>query len=134
MKALILLAVLTMVGTALAAPGEAEPKKKDGVCVTLTVPDGSWSMSLTEAREVDGEVWVMAQLTKAPGMAIMMLRVLTETLDLDPGDRDVRVLVAGKAWKWPNKEAYTFLSEKPEGERKKILKAFQAGQRLHPPE
>ena len=130
MKVLITVVLVLAVGTVAFSQQTEGRILPPVVSVAVLVPDGGWSITITEAREVSGEVWVLAQLKKAPGMSIQALRTVKDSIELDPEGRVVRVLVTGKAWNWPSKEPYYFLDGTPVAKQKLAL--FRAGDKLFP--
>jgi len=94
-----------------AQPSKKEVMKKQTHTVSLSVPDGTWSLGIKEVIETDSEVAIIAELSKAEGMmGIQMIMQLNAAVEFET-DKPVKTYILGKKWAWENTEGYEFIED-----------------------
>ena len=88
------------------------------VSVRMDAPDGGWSISILEAYRVGDEIWVISELSRAPGMAIQAITPVSDRIRLEGPELPVRHFVVGKTWSWPGEEDVTYLGDRSEIENR----------------
>lgn len=84
---------------------EHERKVHREVSISMQVPTPLWSIHFSQAKVVDGEIWVLWQLHhRKLGGGIMMIGTTEDKVTLKdvalPADANVRHFVMGKTWNW----------------------------------
>ncbi len=93
----------------------------------VTVPDGGWSFKIERILEQPNEIWVLARVERAPGMATQAIATVTAALPAGLPAKPLRVFVAGKTWAWKNDEPYEFVpnlktvEQRPGTEKARVL-------------
>ncbi|WP_419780302.1 hypothetical protein [Maridesulfovibrio sp.] len=87
----------------------AENRKE--ITVELQVPDTTWTIQITEVREVGNELWVVSHLSQDPDMmGAQVISTVKNSIELVAPDLPVKQFVTGKTWNWDNGEDYVFIS------------------------
>ncbi len=83
---------------------EPQVKANREVSISMQVPTPLWSIHFSQAKEVDGEIWVFWQLRQKQGAGIMMIGTAQDKATLKdvalPADANVQHFVMGKTWNW----------------------------------
>jgi hypothetical protein len=109
LSAIILMGLITMAG------------KNNGrtFSVELKAPDSAWSVHIDRIGVVNGEIWVLAGLSRgADAIGMQRITTIRDAVQVEAPDLPVSFFVFGKTWKWKNTEPYVFLKERAEIESK----------------
>lgn len=99
------------------------------VSIELQTPDPSWSVEITEARLVRGEVWVVSELSRGEGPAAQVISSTRDRATVSaPADAPVQHFVLGKTWGWGDEDSDVRFIE----ERADLGEDFRAGLRVYP--
>lgn len=77
--------------------------------IAITVPDGTWSLSVQDVLETETETAIVVALSQAEGM--MGIQVISELVTAVEfaSEKPAKVYVIGKTWNWENSEGYEFV-------------------------
>jgi hypothetical protein len=111
--------------TGFAESSNAPPMPK---YIAVKVPDAGWRLRVEHVVELDAEVWVLAQLSRAPGPAAQMIQQARAEIPITLPEKNLRVFVAGKKWGWSNEETYEFVASLDE-----VIRRAGSARELYPP-
>lgn len=88
--------------------------RESTVSVQLTVPDGGWKIRIDQVYQTPTHLLAVSKLELSPGPAIQVISQAKDSVKVKAPKLPVRHIVLGKAWNWPSKEPFTFLSDPKE--------------------
>lgn len=98
------------------------------VSVEIQTPNPAWTIEIIEARLVEGELWVLSQLTRREGPAPQVISSATDSAQVTaPPEAPVSHFILGKTWQWGDERQHRFIADRSDlGDR------FEAGLRIYP--
>ena len=88
--------------------------RESTVSVQLTVPDGGWKIRIARVYQTPTHLLAVSKLERQRGPAIQVISQAKDSVKVKAPKLPVRHFVLGKAWNWPSKEPFTFLSDPKE--------------------
>jgi zinc protease len=98
------------------------------VSVEIQTPDPAWSIEIVEARLVEGELWVLSELSRRDGPAPQVISSASDSAQVTaPPDAPVTHYILGKTWQWGDERELRFIDH-----RRDLDEAFRRGLRVYP--
>lgn len=82
--------------------------------VSVTVPSAGWDLNITEVYAVNGELWVISELTPPDGPAATVISNVSDTLTVAAPPGPVQHVVIGKNWDWDNDDMHRYVASRDE--------------------
>jgi hypothetical protein len=112
-----------------AGPPPAPSLPSRTVSIELQTPDPAWSIQIVEARLVQGELWVLSELSRREGPAPQVISSASDTAAVSaPADAPVTHFVLGKSWRWGDEDSDLHFIDG----RDEIGAGFRSGLRVYP--
>ena len=111
------------------APALAPKLPSRTVSIEMQTPDPAWRIEIVEARLLQGELWVLAELSRQDGAAPQVISSARDTATVSaPGDVPIQRFVIGKTWAWGEEETDIRFIES----RSEIEDELNVGLRVYP--
>ena len=110
-------------------PPPAPTLPSRSVSIEIQTPDPAWNIDIVEARLVQGELWVLSELSRRDGPAPQVISSASDTARVSaPPDTSVTHFILGRAWRWGDDRSDVRFIEA----RDELGEAFRSGLRVSP--